>query len=91
MKKLNTIHGLKAPIFDAPHFNEFTLNCDGTRMSIENLNSKLLKRGIQGEISLRREFPELGETALLCTTELHSREDIDRLAEELKEIVGGQR
>ncbi len=91
MKKLNAIHGLKAPIFDAPHFNEFTLNCDGTRMSIEKLNSKLLERGIQGGISLRREFPELGETALLCTTELHSREDIDRLAEELEEIVGGQR
>ncbi|MDH5686001.1 MAG: aminomethyl-transferring glycine dehydrogenase subunit GcvPA [Hadesarchaea archaeon] len=91
MKKLNAIHGLETPIFDAPHFNEFSLNCDDTHMSIEKLNSKLLKRGIQGGIPLRGEFPELGETGLLCTTELHSRECIDHLAKTLKEIVGGKR
>ena len=91
MKKLSTIKGVRAPIFDAPHFNEFTLNCDDTRVSIQKLNAGLLKRGIQGGKSLRTEFPELGETALLCTTELHSREDIDRLASALKELLGGRR
>lgn len=92
MKKLNTIKGLRAPIFDALHFNEFTLNCDDTRvLSIQKLNAGLLKRGIQGGKPLRAEFPELGKTALLCTTELHSREDIDRLASALKELLGGRR
>jgi len=90
MKKLNTIKGLRAPIFDAPHFNEFTLTCDDTHVSIQKLNAGLLKRGIQGGKSLRAEFPELGETALLCTTELHSREDIDRLASALNELLGGK-
>ena len=91
MKKLNAIKGLKAPIFDAPHFNEFTLNCDGKRTSVEKINAGLLKRGIQGGKPIREEFPELGETALLCTTELHSREDIDRLARVLEENLGGRR
>ncbi len=91
MLKLGAIKGIRAPIFDAPHFNEFTLNCDDTRVSIKKLNSKLLKRGIQGGKSLRAEFPELGETALLCTTELHSREDIDCLAETLEKIVRGRK
>ncbi len=90
MKKLNMIKGLRAPIFDAPHFNEFTLTCDDTHVSIQKLNAGLLKRGIQGGKSLRAEFPELGETALLCTTELHSREDIDRLASALNELLGGK-
>ncbi len=91
MKKLNAVKGLKAPIFDAPHFNEFTMNCTDTRISIQKLNAGLLKRNIQGGKLLRTEFPELGETALLCTTELHSREDIDRLANALKELLGGRR
>jgi glycine dehydrogenase subunit 1 len=87
MKKLNAIKGLKAPIFDAPHFNEFTLNCDDTGMSIQKLNTKLLQRNIFGGKPIRDEFPELGETALLCTTELHAKADIDRLAEALAEVV----
>jgi len=91
MKKLNAVKGLRAPIFDAPHFNEFTLNCTDTRVSIQKLNAGLLKRGIQCGKPLRTEFPELGETALLCTTELHSREDIGRLANALKELLGGRR
>ena len=90
MKKLNAIKGLRAPIFDAPHFNEFTLNCDDTRVSIQKLNAWLLRRGIQGGKPLRAELPKLGETALLCTTELRSREDIDRLASALNELLGGK-
>jgi glycine dehydrogenase subunit 1 len=88
MRKLGAIKGLKAPIFDAPHFNEFTLNCDDLDMSIAKLNAELLRRGIQGGKPVRDEFPELGETSLICVTELHSRDDIDRLVSALVEIAG---
>lgn len=91
MRKLDGIKGLKAPIFDAPHFNEFTLNCDGTHLSVKKLNTLLLQRDVQGGKPLRDEFPELGETALLCTTELHSREDIDRLVSVVEEITRGRK
>jgi len=88
MRKLRAIKGLKVPIFDAPHFNEFTLNCDDRGMSVAKLNAELLKRNIQGGKPLRGEFPELGETSLMCVTELHTKEDIDRLASALAEIAG---
>jgi glycine dehydrogenase subunit 1 len=89
MRKLRAIKGLRVPIFDAPHFNEFTLNCDDTGMSVAKLNAELLLRGIQGGKPLRGEFPELGETSLMCVTELHTKDDIDRLVDALAEIVGG--
>ncbi|MCS7131908.1 MAG: aminomethyl-transferring glycine dehydrogenase subunit GcvPA, partial [Hadesarchaea archaeon] len=87
MRRLNEIKGLRSPIFDAPHFNEFTLNCDRSGMSILELNAKLLKYGIQGGKPIKQEFPELGETSLMCTTELHTRQDIDRLIEVLMKIT----
>jgi glycine dehydrogenase subunit 1 len=85
MKKLDSVDGLSAPIFEVPHFNEFTLQ--SKHLKIKELNSALLEKGIQGGKPVNREFPELGETALLCTTELHSREDIDFLVEALKNIL----
>ncbi len=77
MKTLNEIKGIEAPLFESPHFNEFTLRC--TSGKIDELNAKLLKNGIQGGNLIRGEFPEFGEASLLCTTELHKKEDIDRL------------
>lgn len=88
MRKLRAIKGLKVPIFNASHFNEFTLNCDDAGMLVAKLNAELLNQGIQGGKSLRDEFPELGETSLMCVTELHTKDDIDRLVNTLAEIMG---
>jgi len=89
MGRLNEVKGLKAPLFKSPHFNEFTLQC--TNGSVEHLNAELLSQGIHGGKSLRREFPELGEVALLCTTELHTRENLDSLVEAAKKAMEGKR
>lgn len=89
MKKLDAIDGLKAPVFKAYHFNEFTLNSDEAGILSTELNTKLLERGIQGGKPLYDEFPELGQTSLWCTTELHTKADIDKLADTLAEIVEG--
>jgi glycine dehydrogenase subunit 1 len=91
MKKLGAIDGLEAPIFASPHFNEFTLRCTQPKLAIKKLNAKLLKQGIQGGKPIKGEFPEFGETALLCTTELHRKEDIDRLADVAAEAVGARK
>ena len=91
MKKLDAIDGLEAPIFASPHFNEFTLRCTQPKLAIKKFNAKLLKQDIQGGRPIKDEFPEFGETALLYTTELHRREDIDRLADAAAEAVGARK
>ena len=40
---------------------------------------QLLSNGVHGGKSLVKDFPELGESALYCVTEVHSTEVIDKL------------
>lgn len=87
MKRLSEIPGLKVPVFPSPHFGEFTVNFDGAGKNVRDLNRALLKQGIQGGKDLSSEFPELGNTAVYCVTEMHSKEDIDKLASNLTELV----
>ena len=41
---------------------------------------------IFGGIDLSKDFPELGQSALFCVTEIHTLEDIDNLVQALKEV-----
>jgi glycine dehydrogenase subunit 1 len=87
MKRLSEIRGLKVPVFNAPHFEEFTVNFDEVRKSIQEINGALLKSGIIGGKDVTPEFPELGQTSLFCVTEIHSKAEIDKLATALQEVV----
>jgi len=89
MKLLSEIRSIKTPLFDSVHFEEFTVNFDGTGKTVRNVNAALLKGGIQGGKDITREFPELGKTALYCVTEVHSKDQIDKLATSLKKIARG--
>jgi glycine dehydrogenase subunit 1 len=87
MKLLSEIKGLKVPVFGAPHFEEFTVNFDATGKSVQEINKVLLKSGILGGKDLCREFPDLGQSSLFCVTEVHSKEDIEKLAASLRGAV----
>jgi glycine dehydrogenase subunit 1 len=87
MRLLSKIEGIKAPVFKSMHFKEFTVNFDGTSLSVKEVNERLLKKGVHGGKDISREFPELGQTALYCVTEIHSKEDIELLAKSLERIV----
>jgi len=87
MKRISEISGVKAPIFKSPHFEEFTVNFDGTGKSVRGVNQALLKYGVQGGKDITKEFPELGNTALYCVIETHTKEDIDKLAVALEGVV----
>jgi glycine dehydrogenase subunit 1 len=92
MQLLSEIHGVKAPLFDAPHFKEFTVNFDKTGKTVSNIQRELLKRyQIHGGRDISREFPELGKTALYCVTEMHSENEIQRLADGVKAVVSGRK
>jgi glycine dehydrogenase subunit 1 len=88
MQKLSRLPGVAAPYFDAFHFMEFAVNFDKTRWKVSDVNDRLLNAGIQGGLDLSTMFPELGQTALYCFTEVHSHNDINILAEKLHEIIG---
>ncbi|MCU6708400.1 aminomethyl-transferring glycine dehydrogenase subunit GcvPA [Paenibacillus sp. J5C_2022] len=73
--------------FGASYFKEFVLDLNGTGMTVKTVNEQLLEAGIFGGKDLSEEFPELGQCALYCVTEVISQEEIDRLADALSAII----
>ncbi|MEM1515597.1 MAG: aminomethyl-transferring glycine dehydrogenase subunit GcvPA [Candidatus Bathyarchaeia archaeon] len=88
INKLSKVDGLRVPLFKACHFKEFTVNFDGLSIDVEDVNRRLLKKGIIGGKALKKDFPELGETSLYCVTEMHKKQDIDFLYNCLFDLVG---
>ncbi|MFQ5823998.1 MAG: aminomethyl-transferring glycine dehydrogenase subunit GcvPA [bacterium] len=87
MKKLNEIKGVKAPRFTSPHFKEFIVDFNDTGKRVEEINQSLRTQGIFGGKDLSKEFPELGNCALYCVTEIHTKEDIDALIKAVSNCV----
>ena len=84
--RLGKIEGLRI-VFRSGFFKEFVVDFAGTGKSVAAINAALRDRGIFGGKDLSGEFPELGLCALYSVTEVHAKEDIDRLAESLTEIL----
>jgi glycine dehydrogenase subunit 1 len=61
----------------APRFNEFVLQ---TRDDSHAINRRLLGYKMVGGLPLKKFYPELGNAALWCCTELTTRSAIDRAA-----------
>ncbi len=87
MKRLSETKRVKVPRFASAHFKEFVVDFNGTRTSVSQINRSLLKRGIFGGKDLSSEFPDLGQCALYCVTEIHSKEDIDSLVDSLADCL----
>ena len=87
MKMISEIRGVRVPLFDSVHFEEFTVCFDGTGKNVRTINKALLKQGLQGGKDITKEFPELGKSALYCVSEVHTKEQIDRLISALKKAV----
>ena len=85
-KKIGELPGVRAPIFNSFHFKEFTVNFQ--YKTLKEVNAALHAQNIEAGIPLNGDF-ELGETALYCVTELHSKKDIDFLVSTLKEALEG--
>jgi len=79
MERLSELPGVTAPKFDAPHFKELVVDFTRTGLTVEEVNKFLLGRGIFGGHDLSCCFPELGQSALYCITEMHSKGEIDVL------------
>ncbi len=82
--QIGKIKGAQCPVFQSVHFKEFVVRF---AKPVAEINKALLARGILGGQDLTQEFPQLGNCALYCVTEVHTKEDIDRLVEALEEAV----
>jgi glycine dehydrogenase subunit 1 len=67
------------PVFSAPFFNEFAVRLPNARSRHE----RALEQGVLAGVLLGQWFPALEDALLLCATEVHSADDIDRMAEAL--------
>jgi glycine dehydrogenase subunit 1 len=82
---LNDIHGIKVTPANG-FFKEFVVSFDDTGKHVADINKSLLRSDIYGGLDLSQTFPELGQSALYCVTEMHSRQDLERLADALREV-----
>lgn len=80
---LNQIKGVNRK-FMGNSFNEFVLEFSG---GFEKISGFLRKKGVIGGLSLGEYYPELKKCALVCVTEMHKKDDMDRLAAVLKESL----
>lgn len=67
-------------------FKEFVVRFHNG-MTVDEVNARLRDRGIFGGKDLSADFPELGQSALFCVTEVHTEQDIEALVSALTEVL----
>lgn len=67
-------------VFNKPFYNEFAVKVNNA----EEINEKLLKKGILGGLDLGEYYPNLKDCLLFCVTEVIKKEDMDKLVEIIK-------
>ncbi|NHK31914.1 MAG: aminomethyl-transferring glycine dehydrogenase subunit GcvPA [Asgard group archaeon] len=87
LKKFSEIKGVKIPFNQTAYFKEFIVDFNDTGKTIKEVNKALLEKGIFGGKDISAEFSELGNCAVYCVTEIHTKEDIDRLVQAISECL----
>ncbi len=83
MDKLSEIPGVRLR-FGGPVFNEFVVDF-GRRWA--EVDAHLRENGVLAGLGVEPDFPGLRGCALVCVTEAHRKEDIDRLAGLVREAL----
>ncbi|ASN06290.1 aminomethyl-transferring glycine dehydrogenase subunit GcvPA [Virgibacillus necropolis] len=86
-EQLSKLKGVTSSRFNSLNFKEFVIDFNGTGKSVEEIHQHLLKEGIFAGMDLSESFPELGQSALYCVTEVHSKNDIDKLVKAIQDVV----
>jgi glycine dehydrogenase subunit 1 len=84
-EQIGEIRGVKI-LTPRPFFHEFAIS---TPLPARGVNLRLAEQGIIGGYDLGRSYPDLADGLLLCCTEMTTREQVDRFAGALAEIVRG--
>ena len=78
LRRLREAAGAK-PVFTAPFFNEFAIRLPNARRRHE----RAVERGVLAGVPLGDWYADLEDALLVCATEIHSADDVDRLVEAL--------
>jgi glycine dehydrogenase subunit 1 len=81
--RLAALPGVKKR-FTGPVFNEFVVELPQPWPAVD---SALKAKGLIGGYGLGPAYPELGNAALVCVTELRTKDQIDRLVQALREVL----
>lgn len=83
LDKLTAVSGVEK-WFSGPVFNECVLRLPKPWSEVD---AALRAKGIRGGVALGGDYPGFENGVLVCATELHTRQDIDRLADALEEVL----
>lgn len=87
MGKLDELPKVNVPFKKMPHFTEFVMDFSKSGKTVAEVNQALLDCDIFGGVDLSESFPSLGGSAIFCVTEVHTKDDIDRLVSALEEVL----
>lgn len=79
---LEEIDGIDVPY--GGFFKEFPVKFS---KQVKDINESLLGHGIFGGKDISEEYPDLGDAALYCVTEMHSLDMIEKLDASLREVL----
>jgi glycine dehydrogenase subunit 1 len=86
-ERLTALEGVQA-LHEQPVVREFAVALDAP---VQRVIERCRKQGVNPGYALDREYPELGDGLLVAITERRTRDEIDRLAEVLREAVAAER
>lgn len=83
MSKLKKIKGISL-LFNSTNFHEFVIQCD---KPAEVILDKLANNNIAGGVSLKKDYPALGNALLVCVTETKTEEDLTLFCNQLQKAL----
>ena len=83
VEALTQINGVEQ-VFSAPYFHEALLKIN---RPIEQVLQQLAAAGIAGGYAPKADYPQLGDTLIVCATEMRTQEDIALYAKALQTIM----
>jgi glycine dehydrogenase subunit 1 len=86
LAKLTAIDGVE-PVFNRPFFHEVPLRL---AVPVQDVLRALAAHNILAGFDLGRDYPELGESLLVCATEQRSEEDMNLYAQQLQRAYDTQ-
>jgi glycine dehydrogenase subunit 1 len=87
VEKLTAIAGVER-VFDRPVFHEALLRL---KLPAADVLRALEAQGILGGYNVTQHYPQLGETILVCATEMRTAQDLDSYASHMQRIISKRR